>query len=66
MGGRELSERMAALLPGLPVLFISGFDREQVVSKGLLDERAMLLRKPFTVEEVTDKIRRLLDAVQRG
>jgi CheY-like chemotaxis protein len=65
MGGRELGERVAALLPGLPVLFISGFDRAQIVAQGRLDERARLLRKPFTVEEVAIEVRTLLDASVR-
>jgi CheY-like chemotaxis protein len=65
MGGRELGERVAALLPGLPMLFISGFDRDQMVSQGRLDERARLLRKPFTVEEVAMEVRTLLDASVR-
>ncbi|MBA3893277.1 MAG: PAS domain-containing protein [Gemmatimonadales bacterium] len=65
MGGRELGERAVALLPGLPVLFISGFDRDQIVSQGQLDEHARLLRKPFTVEEVAIEVRTLLDAAVR-
>jgi CheY-like chemotaxis protein len=65
MGGRELGERVAALLPGLPVLFISGFDRDQIVGQGQLDEHARLLRKPFTVDEVAIEVRTLLDAVVR-
>jgi signal transduction histidine kinase/CheY-like chemotaxis protein len=66
MGGRELGERVAELLPGLPVLFISGFDRDQIVGQGRLDERARLLRKPFTVEEVAIEVRTLLDGVRTG
>jgi CheY-like chemotaxis protein len=62
MGGREVGERVAALLPGLPMLFISGFGRDQVVGAGQLDGRARLLRKPFTVEELAIEVRTLLDA----
>ncbi|HUQ14887.1 MAG TPA: chemotaxis protein CheB [Gemmatimonadales bacterium] len=65
MGGRELGERVAALLPGVPVMFISGFNRDQIVGQGLLDEHASLLRKPFTVEEVAIEVRTLLDASVR-
>jgi two-component system, cell cycle sensor histidine kinase and response regulator CckA len=64
MGGRELGERVDALLPGLPVLFISGFDRDEIVGQGRLDERARLLRKPFTVEEFAFEVRTLLDGVR--
>ena len=65
MGGRELSERAGALLPGLPVLFISGFDRDHIVGQGQLDERARLLRKPFALEEVAIEVRTLLDTAVR-
>jgi signal transduction histidine kinase len=66
MGGRGLGERVEALLPGLPVLFISGFDRDEIVGQGMLDERARLLRKPFTVEEVAIEVRALLDGERIG
>jgi CheY-like chemotaxis protein len=66
MGGRELGKRVAALQPGLPVLFISGFDRDQIVGQGRLDAHARLLRKPFTVEEVAIEVRALLDGVRTG
>ncbi len=66
MAGKELGERVAALLPGLPVLFISGFDRDVIVGQGQLHEHARLLRKPFTVEEVAIEVRTLLDAVRAG
>jgi CheY-like chemotaxis protein len=65
MGGRELGERAAALLPGLPVLFISGFYREQIVGREQLDAGARLLRKPFTVDEVAREVRTMLDAAVR-
>jgi two-component system, chemotaxis family, CheB/CheR fusion protein len=65
MSGRELSERVIGLVPGLPVLFISGFHREQIVGMGQLDEQARLLPKPFTVEEVALEVRSLLDAAAR-
>jgi hypothetical protein len=50
----------------LPVLFISGFDRDEIVGQGMLDERARLLRKPFTVEEVAIEVRALLDGERIG
>jgi CheY-like chemotaxis protein len=65
MGGREVGEQVAALLPGLPVLFISGFERHQIVGAGQLDARARLLRKPFTVEEVAIEVRTMLDSAAR-
>jgi CheY-like chemotaxis protein len=62
MGGWEVVKRALALRPGLPVLFISGFNRDQIAGRGQLDEHAWLLPKPFTVEEVAIQVRTLLDA----
>jgi len=64
MGGRELGERAAALLPDLPVLFISGYNQDEIIGRRLLDGRARLLRKPFTVEQLAIEIRTLLDAAR--
>jgi hypothetical protein len=47
------------------VLFISGFDRDEIVGQGRLDEHARLLRKPFAAVELATEVRTLLDASVR-
>jgi CheY-like chemotaxis protein len=64
MGGRELSQQLAAIEPALPVLFISGYTGEDVIQRGLLDPGAPFQQKPFAPEELARKVREMLDAAR--
>jgi PAS domain S-box-containing protein len=48
MGGREVAERLAAMRPGLRVLFVSGHAENAIVREGVLDPEIHYLAKPFT------------------
>jgi CheY-like chemotaxis protein len=60
MGGVELSERLRAQRPGLPVLFISGYS--PTLLEGLRVERrgVAYLPKPFTPKQLLSEIDALL------
>jgi PAS domain S-box-containing protein len=62
MGGRELAEQLNARRPGLRVLYISGYAGEEITDRGVLAPGTRFLPKPFTIEELTHKIRVMLDA----
>jgi PAS domain S-box-containing protein len=62
MGGRELAQRIAALRPSLPVLFMSGYTGEDVIERGLLDAGAPFQQKPFAPDSLARKVREMLDA----
>jgi two-component system, cell cycle sensor histidine kinase and response regulator CckA len=64
MGGRELAQRIAALRPSLPVLFISGYTGEDVIERGLLDAGAPFQQKPFGPDSLARKVREMLDAAR--
>jgi two-component system cell cycle sensor histidine kinase/response regulator CckA len=61
MDGGQLRNRLVELRPGLPVLIMSGFAREELVRQGRLDAQAFLLPKPFGPEALASKVRELLD-----
>ncbi len=62
MNGRDLAERALALRPGLKVLFMSGYpDDDEVLCQGIERGQAELLVKPFTPEQLSERLRRLLD-----
>jgi len=61
VGGRELADRLTALLPGLRVLFTSGYTDDAIVHRGILREGARLLSKPYTPSSLTRKVRAVLD-----
>ncbi|MBI2213127.1 MAG: PAS domain S-box protein [Acidobacteria bacterium] len=57
--GRVVAERVAALRPGVRILFVSGYTEDAVVRHGLLDEKVAFLQKPFMPASLARKIREL-------
>jgi two-component system cell cycle sensor histidine kinase/response regulator CckA len=47
--------------PGLPVLFVSGFTGDVVVSESRLNDQVAFLPKPFRLATLIETARRLLD-----
>jgi CheY-like chemotaxis protein len=68
MNGRELASAAQELRPDLPVLFISGYSRNAILSQGRVPDTLDLLQKPITQQTLSTKIRTVLDnaARQRG
>ena len=62
MGGRELAARLATNWPDLKVLFMSGYTNNAIVHHGVLDEGTQFIGKPFSVMELTRKVREVLDS----
>jgi len=60
LNGRELYERLRARVPGLKVLFMSGYTTDVIGHHGVLDEGVHFLRKPFTQAALSAKIREAL------
>ena len=59
MGGPELADLLTARTPGIGVLFVSGYSAAAVADRNAL--AAHLLEKPFTIEELSRKVREALD-----
>jgi DNA-binding response OmpR family regulator len=58
--GAELCRAVDVLRPGLHVIYISGLPKDIAVSKGLIDEDASLVKKPFTSETLVQALRSAL------
>ena len=56
-----LANRLSAQLPGLPVVFISGY-AEDVAEGDALDPDATLVQKPFKSGELLARVRERLEA----
>ncbi len=60
MNGKEVTAKLAAAHPEMRVLYISGYTDNADVSRGVLDESADFLQKPFTPETLTRRVRETL------
>lgn len=55
-----LTERARALIPGVRVLYTSGYTRNALTTDGRLDTGVQLLSKPYRREELARRIREIL------
>lgn len=62
MCGREAAETLAPRLPGVKVLYMSGYTDEAIVRHGVLETGIPFLEKPFTPVSLLRKVRQVLDA----
>jgi CheY-like chemotaxis protein len=62
MNGRELVELLEQKQPGLGVLFTSGYTDDAMVARGVLKPGIAFLQKPFTLTQLTAKVREVIDA----
>src|SRR6267378_760634 len=60
--GKEVADRLRELLPGLRVVFMSGYTDEAIVHHGVLDSNIEFIQKPFTPNALVKKVREVLDS----
>jgi len=61
MSGRELADEARKRQSDLKVLYTTGYTRNAIVHNGILDPGTSLLTKPFSINDLALKVRRLLD-----
>ena len=62
VNGRQLANQAIRKRPDLKVLFMTGYTRNAIVHHGRLDAGIHMISKPFSFEELADKVRERLDA----
>ena len=60
MSGVELADRLERERPDVRVLFMTGYAEEVVVNEGILGKHRECIGKPFTREQITKRVRKLL------
>ncbi len=60
MGGRELVKNLLQIRPEARVLYLSGYTEDAIVSEGTIESGAAFLQKPFTLQNLSRKIREVL------
>jgi len=60
MNGKELSERIVAINPGLKCLYMSGYTADVIARQGVLDEGIKFISKPFSLRDLAEKVREVI------
>jgi CheY-like chemotaxis protein len=61
MSGRELSDQIKKIRPGLRCLYMSGYTADVIARRGVLEKDIHYIQKPFSVVDFLAKIRAVLD-----
>jgi two-component system cell cycle sensor histidine kinase/response regulator CckA len=57
MNGRELADEMRRRIPGIKVIFMSGYTDHILTQSGTIDPATLYLQKPFTVSQMAAVLR---------
>jgi PAS domain S-box-containing protein len=63
MSGRDLAGQIAGLNPGIRVLFMSGYTADVIAHQGILDDGVAFIQKPFSMNDLVEKVREVLDDI---
>jgi len=64
--GKALYDQLAALQPGLLVVYMSGHSQSIIAHHGVLEPGACFIQKPFSVASLAGKVREALDRNQEA
>jgi PAS domain S-box-containing protein len=62
MNGRDLANNLLSLYPHLKRLFMSGYTADVISNHGVLDEGVNFIQKPFSMQALAAKVRKVLDS----
>ncbi len=61
MNGRELAEQLLAKQPSLRVVFMSGYNEDELLRKGISSQSVTFVAKPFTIDSLSSAVKAVLD-----
>ncbi|MBF0232689.1 MAG: transporter substrate-binding domain-containing protein [Desulfamplus sp.] len=61
MNGRDLAGQINDLYPDIRLLFMSGYTSNVIAHHGILDDGVEFMQKPFSMADMSAKVRELLD-----
>jgi signal transduction histidine kinase/ActR/RegA family two-component response regulator len=65
LNGRQVAEEARRLRPELRILFITGYAENAALNHGHIERGMEVLTKPFAIEELTRRVRRLLEEMRQ-
>ncbi len=60
LNGKELSEKIMSIKPGLKCLYMSGYTADVIARQGVLEHGVHLIQKPFSLSSLAVKVRATL------
>ncbi|MDQ1334484.1 MAG: two-component system, cell cycle sensor histidine kinase and response regulator CckA [Thermodesulfobacteriota bacterium] len=66
MNGEELARRLREIRPNLRCLFMSGYTADVIAHRGTLDKGVHFIQKPFTLNGLAVKVRKVLGRENEG
>jgi two-component system, cell cycle sensor histidine kinase and response regulator CckA len=60
MNGRMLAKKLQSIYPHVRCLFMSGYPADVVARHGVLDEGVHFIQKPFSAQDLADKLIEIL------
>ena len=61
MNGRQVADAARVAMPGLAVIFMTGYAENAIVGSGVLEDGMAMLTKPFELAGLLNKVRTMLD-----
>ena len=61
MSGGELARKVVQVVPGIKLLFVSGYAGKMVLDHNVLDLETNFLQKPYSLKQLAGKIRTALE-----
>ena len=62
VNGRKLAEEAMRRVPGIKVLYTTGYTPNAIVHNGVVDPGVQLISKPFTLEQLARKVHAVFDS----
>jgi two-component system cell cycle sensor histidine kinase/response regulator CckA len=66
IGTDQLAQEVRHRYPRVPILYMSGYPRDEIVQRGLLDREQPFLQKPFTAQQLTRAVEEVLGSEAGG
>jgi len=62
MNGKELADKIKSIKPAIKCLFMSGYTANAIVKNGILQKGVNYIQKPFSLQELSVKVREAIEA----
>ncbi len=61
ISGRDLANQIQVMNPDIKVLYMSGYTADVIAHRGILDEGVHFIQKPFSMKDLSSKLRESLE-----